>query len=142
MTGARIFGLKNQINDATTDDLGQNMDSFECYRFRSTVIGSSDPVNIEVRCEDLKKMQMRAESQAERTWLEERSATISSGIAKFTVSGGNASEIRERCDRAEDSVCAVRAAISAGVVPGGTRIALDLALLLAEDFLRAIQLGK
>lgn len=133
VTGARIFGLKNQISEATVDDLGQNMDSFECYRFRSTVIGSSDPVNIEMRCEDIKKMQTRAESQAERNWFEERSATISCGIAKLTVSGGNASEIKERCDRAEDSVCAVRAAISAGVVPGGTRIALDMALLLAQE---------
>ncbi len=78
-------------------------------------------------------MGLRAESQAEKTWFEERSATISSGIAKLTISGGNASEIKERSDRAEDAVCAVRAAISAGVVPGGTRIALDMALLLASE---------
>jgi len=133
VTSAKIFGLKNQIMDATVDDLGSGMESFECYRFRSTVVGSSDPVNIEVRCDDIKKMATRAESQAERTWFEERSATISSGIAKLTISGGNASEIKERSDRAEDAVCAVRAAISAGVVPGGTRIALDMALLLASD---------
>lgn len=133
VTSAKIFGLKNQISDATVEDLGSGMDSFECYRFRSTVVGSPDPVNIEVRCDDIKKMATRAESQAERTWFEERSATISSGIAKLTISGGNASEIKERSDRAEDAVCAVRAAISAGVVPGGTRIALDMALLLAKE---------
>ncbi len=132
VTSAKIFGLKNQINEATVDDLGTGMESFECYRFRSTVIGTSDAMNIEVRCEDIKKMATRAESQAERTWFEERMATISSGIAKLTIMGGNASEIKERSDRAEDAVCAVRAAISAGVVPGGTRIALDMALLLAE----------
>jgi len=133
VTSAKIFGLKNQISDATVDDLGSGMESFECYRFRSTVVGSSDPVNIEVRCDDIKKMATRAESQAERTWFEERSATISSGIAKLTVSGGNASEIKERSDRCEDAVCAVRAAISAGVVPGGTRVFLDCALLLASQ---------
>ncbi len=133
VTGARIFGLKNQISEATVSDLGQNMESFECYRFRSTVVGSSDPVNIEMRCDDIKKMQKRAESQAERTWFEERIATISSGIAKLTISGGNASELKERSDRAEDSVCAVRAAISAGVLPGGTRIILDMASLLAQE---------
>lgn len=133
VTGAKIFGLKNQINDAMPSDLGSNMTAFECYRFRSTVIGASDPVNVEVRCDDIRKMATRAESQAEKTWFEERSATISSGIAKLTVSGGNASEIRERCDRAEDAVCAVRAAISAGVLPGGTRIMLDMALLLAQE---------
>lgn len=132
-TGAKVFGLKNQINDATIEDLGTGMESFEATRFRSTLSGNPDPVNIEFRAEELKKQLKRAESLAESGWLEERVAKITSGIAKLTIIGSNPSEIKERADRAEDAVCSIRSSIVHGVLPGGGRIAIDLALLISQE---------
>lgn len=132
-TGAKVFGLKNQINDATLEDLGSGMDSFEATRFRSTLSGSPDPLNIEFRADELKKQIKRAESIAEAGWLEERVAKITSGIAKLTIIGSSPSEIKERADRAEDAVCSIRSSITHGVLPGGGRMALDMTLLLEQE---------
>jgi chaperonin GroEL len=132
-TGAKLFGMKDQISTATLADLGTGMTSIEAYRFRTTVIGDPEPVNIEARAEDLKKMLLSAESQAERIWLQERIGKITNGIAKLTIYGGSNGELKEAHDRCEDAVCAVRAAISHGALPGGARIAIDLALILSQD---------
>lgn len=132
-TGSKVFGMKDQINTATLEDLGRGMTSFECYRFRSTVIGDPDPTHIELRAEDLSTMKQNAESEAEKMWLEERLGKITNGIAKLTIYGGSNGELKEAHDRCEDAVCAVRAAISHGALPGGTRIAIDLALKLGAE---------
>jgi len=132
-TGAKVFGLRNQITEATVEDLGSNMESFEATRFRSTLSGSPDALNIEYRAEELRKQLKRAESKAESSWLEERIAKITSGIAKLTVVGSSPSDIRERIDRCEDAVCSVRSSITHGVLPGGGRIALDMALKISEE---------
>jgi chaperonin GroEL len=132
-TGAKVFGLKDQVSQATMEDLGCGMESFECYRFRCTVVGDPDPVNVEVRADDLKKMKLSAESKAEEGWLEERIGKITNGIAKLTISGGSNGELKEAHDRCEDAVCAVRSAISHGALPGGCRVAIDMALKLAQE---------
>lgn len=133
-TGAKVFGLKNQVTDATISDLGTGMDNFEATRFRSTLGGSPDPVNIEFRAEDLRKQLKRAESKAESGWLEERIAKITSGIAKLTIVGSSPADIKERADRAEDAVCSIRSSITHGVLPGGCRIILDMALKMLEGY--------
>lgn len=132
-TGAKVFGLKDQVNTATMADLGRNMESFEAYRFRSTVVGDPDPTNVEVRSEDLKTMKKNSESLAEQMWLEERIGKITNGIAKLTIFGGSNGELKEAHDRCEDAVCAVRSAIGHGALPGGCRVAIDMALKLAEE---------
>jgi chaperonin GroEL len=133
-TGAKVFGLNNQVSTATANDLGHGVESFEVYRFRSTVVGNPDPINVEVRAEDLRTMMKNAESQAEKILLEERLGKITNGIAKLTIYGGSNGELKEAHDRCEDAVCAVRSAITYGAVPGGCRIAIDMALKLSRDF--------
>ena len=48
-TGAKLFGMKDQVSTATLADLGTGMTSIESYRFRTTVIGDPEPINIEAR---------------------------------------------------------------------------------------------
>lgn len=132
-TGAKVFGMKDQINTATLEDLGAGMEYIEVYRFRSTVIGDPDATNIEVRADELKTMMEGAESQAEKIFLTERLGKITNGIAKLTIYGGSNGELKEAHDRCEDAVCAVRSAISHGALPGGCRVALDMATLLMTE---------
>lgn len=132
-TGASVFGLANQIGTAAIEDLGKGMTSFECNRFRSTVIGDSEESNIEVRAADLETMKGNAESEAERIWIEERLGKITNGIAKLTIFGGSNGELKEAHDRCEDAVCAVRSAITHGALPGGCRLAIDMAHKLAQE---------
>jgi chaperonin GroEL len=109
------------------------MENFESTRFRSTLSGNPDPVNIEYRAEDLKKQLKKAESKAEASWLEERIAKITSGIAKLTIIGSSPADIKERADRAEDAVCSIRSSITHGVLPGGCRVIIDMALKIQEE---------
>jgi chaperonin GroEL len=132
-TGAKVFGLKDQVSRATASDLGSSMESFEASRFRSTVVGNPDPVNVEVRAEQLKTQMNSAESQAERLMLEERIGKITNGIAKLTIYGGSNGELKEAHDRCEDAVCAVRSAIGYGALPGGCRLAIDMAIKIAQE---------
>lgn len=132
-TGAKVFGLNQPVNKADITDLGSNMEAFECYRFRSTVIGDPDPTNVEVRAEELRTQMENGESQAEKIWLQERLGKITNGIAKLTIYGGSNGELKEAHDRCEDAVCAVRSAISHGALPGGCRLSIDMAILLAQE---------
>lgn len=132
-TGSRVFGMTTPVQQATLADLGGSMEGFECYRFRSTVIGDPDATNVEVRAEELQQQIKSSESQAEKIWLQERLGKITNGIAKLTIYGGSNGELKEAHDRCEDAVCAVRSAITAGALPGGGRIAIDMALKLKKD---------
>lgn len=132
-TGAKVFGMKDQVTNASLADLGAGMETFEASRFRSTVVGDPDPVNVEVRADELKQMKENGESQAEQIWIEERIGKITNGIAKLTIYGGSNGELKEAHDRCEDAVCAVRSAIGHGALPGGCRISIDLALKLSEE---------
>lgn len=132
-TGAKVFGLKDQLANATLNDLGSGMEYFESYRFRSTVVGDPEPMNVEVRAEDLKKMIENSESKAEKIWLQERIALLTCGIAKFTIFSGSGADLKEKHDRVEDATMAMRSAIKYGCLPGGTRVAIDMAILLAQE---------
>ncbi|MFN4282380.1 MAG: chaperonin GroEL [Alphaproteobacteria bacterium] len=74
--------------------------------------------------------QIRAElenatSDYDREKLEERLAALSGGVAVIRVGGTSESQVKERKDRVDDAVNAVRAAIAEGVVPGGGVALLD-----------------
>lgn len=132
-TGATVFGFSQPISNATLSDLGKDMETFECNRFRSTVVGEPDEMNVSVRAGDIETMKENAESQAEKVWFEERLGKITNGIAKLTIYGGSNGELKEAHDRCEDAVCAVRSAISHGAVPGGCRLSIDMAAKLMSE---------
>lgn len=52
-------------------------------------------------------------------FLEERIAKLSSGICTIYVGGTTEIEMNEKKDRIDDAVCATKAAIEEGIVPGG-----------------------
>lgn len=58
-------------------------------------------------------------SSEEMAYLERRQAVLSGGIAVIRVGGSTELELRERKDRIDDAVCATRAAVNSGIVPGG-----------------------
>ena len=124
-TGAKLFGMANQLRDAQENDFG-NAESFEIYRFRATVVGQPDPLNIQVRADELRKQLEEPESEFAAGDLQERLGKLTNGIARLKVFGGSTGELKERHDRAEDAVCAVRAAIGHGALPGGCRTLLNM----------------
>lgn len=138
-TGATIFGMHKPIRDAFVQDengipvvefnnFGRNMERIEIYRFKTTVVGNPDEMDIGERVEELKNQLENPESIYAEGILKERIGKLTSGIAKLSVYAGSAGELKEKHDRVEDAVCAVRATINHGALPGGCRILINLAM--------------
>jgi chaperonin GroEL len=129
-TGAKVFGLTNNIRDWKNEDFGRGMEKFEFYRFRATVVGKPDEMDIETRADVLRKQLEAPESIQAKLDMEERLGKLTTGIAKLTIYAGSSGELKEKHDRCEDAVCAVRATITDGALPGGCRVLVNVAMLL------------
>lgn len=119
LSGGRIFDpLNAPLDNAELDQLGQT-NSFEAGRFRSTVLGFREELLVLERVDEL-KTQLKGEiSDLDRSLIQERIGKISGGIAKLKVVGSSSGEVREKRDRAEDAICAVRGALKHGALPAG-----------------------
>ena len=85
----------------------------------TVVGGEGDRDMVAGRINDLRSQIRLAESDFDRTRLEERLAKLTGGVAVVKVGGQTEAEMKERKDRAEDAMYATRAAVAEGVVPGG-----------------------
>lgn len=131
-TGAKIFDMQNPLDEFTEDDWGANLEKIEIYRFRTTIVGNPDTTNIEVRAEEIKGQMKQSESKIEKILLEERLGKLTSGISQLKIYGSSNGELKEKADRAEDAVCAVRASINHGCLPGGCRVLINLGLKMQD----------
>lgn len=132
ITGASIFDPINKPFPRTheeldLEDLGPGLTSFEAHRFRSNIIGNASEDLILLRTDILEKqLEQAAGSILEETYLNERIGKLTGGIAKLKVIGVSNGELRERRDRAEDAIMAVRKATEYGCLPGGGWMLLKL----------------
>ena len=136
-TGSTIFNqIDKPLYKANLEDVGRPMSSFEIYRYRSQIIGDPDEILVGERIDDLKVLLGQSQSQLETSVLQERIGKLSGGIAKLRVMGSSNGELREKRDRAEDAVCAVRGTIKHGCLPGG-----GWALLKAYEYMNKKYIG-
>lgn len=134
ITGATIFDpLTKPVETGILEDLGPGIEHFECSRFRSSLVGYADADAITIRVEELEQQLENPGSTYDAITLRERIAKLSGGIAKLYVVGASNGETKEKRDRAEDAVCAVRGAIKQGVLPGGCWTLLKLCNTMPND---------
>jgi chaperonin GroEL len=93
--------------------------SFEASRFRSSVIGFANEDAVVLRVDELRAALPQAASRYDEESLRERMAKLSCGIARLRIFGPSNGETKEKRDRAEDAVCAVRGALKHGCLYGG-----------------------
>lgn len=100
----------------------------------STIIVNSEAnkKKINKRCDDLKERLVGEDNVDLRRFLEARIAKLSSGIAILRIGANSEVELKEKKDRAEDALCATKAALEEGMLPGGG-IALVKAIACLED---------
>ena len=132
-TGAKVFDMHNPLSDATPDDFGRNVEKIEIYRFRTTIVGEPDELNIQSRADEIRRQIAQSESKLEKIILEERVGKLTNGIAQLRIYGSSNGELKEKADRAEDAVCAVRAAINHGCLPGGCRALINQVIKLNSN---------
>lgn len=124
--------INTPIENAELGDIGLGCKAFEAARFRSAIVGMADEETLLERVADLKARVASTESLLEKRLVEERIGKLTGGIAKLKVVGSSSGELREKRDRAEDAVCAVRGAIKHGCLPGGGWMLLRLAGLIEK----------
>jgi chaperonin GroEL len=86
---------------------------------------------------DLKEKLVKEKNPNEITKLEKRLAMLAAKIATVKVGANSDIELKEKTDRVEDAICATKAAIKEGIVPGG-----GIALLNASMYLKPKSIGE
>ena len=110
-------GLK--LEQATIEMLG-TADKVTVSKDNTTIVnGAGAKENIKERCEQIKAQIASTKSDYDKEKLQERLAKLSGGVAVLYVGAASEVEMKEKKDRVDDALCATRAAIEEGIVPGG-----------------------
>ena len=118
-------GLK--LEQATIEMLG-TCDKITVSKDNTTIVnGAGDKQAIQERINQIKSEIKNTTSDYDREKLQERLAKLSGGVAVLYVGAASEVEMKEKKDRVDDALCATRAAIEEGIVPGG-----------GETYIRAI----
>lgn len=96
----------------------------------TTIIASkNDPT---WRVNDLKELAEACDMEDVRERIQNRISVLENGTCTITVGASSESELKEKMDRYEDAICAVRAAVKSGVLPGGGKALYLVSCILNE----------
>ena len=110
-------GLK--LEQATIEMLG-SADKVTITKDNTTIVnGAGAKENIQERVNQIKAHIKTTTSDYDKEKLQERLAKLSGGVAVLYVGAASEVEMKEKKDRVDDALCATRAAIEEGIVPGG-----------------------
>jgi len=125
------------------EDLGDDLNSIEinylgrCVKVvtekdKSIIRVDKNSEEVEAVIEKVKSKLLDNNKAHVRVGLEQRLARLSAKVAVIKVGANSAIELKEKQDRVEDAICATKAAIKEGIVPGG-----GIALLNASKVLNS-----
>ena len=110
-------GLK--LEQATLEMLG-TCDKVTVSKENTTIVnGAGQKELIQERINQIKAEMKNSTSDYDKEKLQERLAKLSGGVAVLYVGAASEVEMKEKKDRVDDALCATRAAIEEGIVPGG-----------------------
>ena len=133
LLGGRVFDNQSgqALKNVEIEDLGRARRIVVSRNSTTIIDGAGSRSSIQSRISALKEqLGSRELFDVQASSVKERISKLSGGAAIFRVGGATESEMRERKDRVEDALNAVRAAIEMGIVPGG-----GSALIQASDSL-------
>ena len=110
-------GLK--LEQATIEMLG-SADKVTISKDNTTIVsGHGQSELIRDRINQIKNEIQNTTSSYDKEKLQERLAKLSGGVAVLYVGAPSETEMKEKKDRVDDALCATRAAIEEGIIPGG-----------------------
>ena len=110
-------GIK--LEQATLEMLGSCGKITVSKEVTTIVDGNGDKVAIDTRIANIKGQIETTKSDYDKEKLQERLAKLSGGVEVLYVGAASEVEMKEKKDRVDDALCATRAAIEEGIVPGG-----------------------
>jgi len=138
LTGATIINedLGDDINMIQPDHLGTCLKSVTSHEDTILQINESTE-EVKQVIKDIKEKLLKEKNPNKLVKLEKRLAMLSAKIAIVKVGANSEIELKEKTDRVEDAICATKAAIKEGIVPGG-----GIALLNAATNINAKSIGE
>jgi len=121
LTGGKFLSdaLGGVLPETTLDMLG-SADSVKVNDHETIIAGGHfDPVTLKEKTDSLHHLIETTDYEFKNKRYRERLARLTGGIAVLKAGGATEAETQERKLRAEDAVCAARAAMAGGIVPGG-----------------------
>ena len=136
LTGGLVIsedtGLK--LEQATIDMLGSS-DKVTVSKDNTTIVnGHGQSELIKERINQIKNEIANTTSDYDKEKLQERLAKLAGGVAVLYVGAPSEVEMKEKKDRVDDALCATRAAIEEGIIPGG-----GVAYIRAQKVLEALK---
>ena len=128
-------GLK--LEQATIEMLG-TCDKVTVSKDNTTIVnGHGEKQLIADRINQIKNEISNSTSDYDKEKLQERLAKLSGGVAVLYVGAPSEVEMKEKKDRVDDALCATRAAIEEGIIPGG-----GVAYIRAQEALEGLKGGN
>jgi chaperonin GroEL len=125
-------GLK--LEQATIEMLG-TCDKVTVSKDNTTIVnGHGQKELIQDRINQIKNEISNTTSDYDKEKLQERLAKLSGGVAVLYVGAPSEVEMKEKKDRVDDALCATRAAIEEGIIPGG-----GVAYIRAQEALEGVK---
>lgn len=121
-TGGIVFGDDGnlvKLQDVQISDLGQIGEVVITKDDTLILRGKGLKADVDRRAQQIRDQIEETTSEYEKEKLQERLARLSSGVAVLKVGGSSEVEVNEKKDRVNDALCATRAAVEEGIVPGG-----------------------
>ena len=121
LTGGFVISEERgvKLEQATMDMLG-SAEKITITKDNTTIVnGKGDKDKIGDRVAQIKSQIKTTTSDYDKEKLQERLAKLAGGVAVIHVGAPSEVEMKEKKDRVDDALCATRAAIEEGIVPGG-----------------------
>jgi len=121
LTGAHLISedMGEKLEDLQLTQLGEAKTVTITKDDTIILHGAGEAASIEERCESIRDTIETSTSTYEQDKLKERLAKLSGGVAVIKVGGASEVEVNEVKDRLNDALCATKAALEEGIVPGG-----------------------
>ena len=121
LTGGIVISEEKglSLEQATLEMLGR-CDKVTISKDNTTIVnGAGNKEAITERIAQIKAQIATTKSDYDKEKLQERLAKLAGGVAVLYVGAASEVEMKEKKDRVDDALCATRAAIEEGIVPGG-----------------------
>jgi chaperonin GroEL len=138
LTGATVINedLGDDLDLIQPDHLGTCIKSITNHEETVLHVGETSEEVLEI-IDDIKKSLLENNPNYLVIKLEKRLARLTAKIAVVKVGANSEIELKEKADRIEDAICATKAAIKEGIVPGG-----GIALLNASHNIDTFSIGE
>ena len=121
LTGGIVISEEKgiKLEQATLEMLG-SCGKITVSKDNTTIVdGNGDKEAIAQRVAQIKAQIATTKSEYDKEKLQERLGKLAGGVAVLYVGAASEVEMKEKKDRVDDALCATRAAIEEGIVPGG-----------------------